>query len=237
MPDSKKILRLGAVFGCVLFMTSCCTKPAEEAMAPPPPPASEAVPEEEEYAFADEDSGWGSDDDWGDDDWGEDEPLEGAAPSSGGDWGDNEEVLIGSAGSGDDWYDSLPDWDDEEDAEGGSGTSLGTVVIMGNGGSGGYGSYNPGGNGGDAGTATGGTARILSQGAEIKTLRLSQDFPLADYKRQNNARVIPLFTLDAQQKLRVLTSEDAYEDSSNGERLIALVWKTDKVGEKDATAS
>ena len=80
-------------------------------------------------------------------------------------------------------------------------------------------------------------ASLLSQGAEIKTLRLSQDFPLADYKRQNSARVIPLFTLDAQQKLRVLTSEDAYEDSSNGERLIALVWKTDKVGEKDAPAS
>ncbi|MEP3449952.1 MAG: hypothetical protein ABJN65_01400 [Parasphingorhabdus sp.] len=37
----------------------------------------------------------------------------------------------------------------------------------GDGGSGGYGSYNPPGNGGDAGSATGGTARILSQGATI----------------------------------------------------------------------
>ena len=60
---------------------------------------------------------------------------------------------------------------------------------------------------------------------------------LCSHKRQNSARVIPLFTLDAQQKLRVLTSQDAYEDSSNGERLIALVWKTDKGGEIDSTAS
>jgi NhaP-type Na+/H+ or K+/H+ antiporter len=77
-------------------------------------------------------------------------------------------------------------------------------------------------------------ASLLARGAEIKTLRLSEDFSLEDYRRENNARLIPLFTLQDKLKLRVI-SEELPEKLEDGTRLIALVWqKTEKDDTGDA---
>ncbi|MFT7288908.1 MAG: NhaP-type Na+/H+ or K+/H+ antiporter [Halieaceae bacterium] len=67
-------------------------------------------------------------------------------------------------------------------------------------------------------------ASMLARGAEIKNIRLSADFSLDDYRRENNARLIPLFTLGEKNKLRVINDEQIPEPDK-GERLIALVWK------------
>jgi NhaP-type Na+/H+ or K+/H+ antiporter len=69
-------------------------------------------------------------------------------------------------------------------------------------------------------------ASLLAQGAELKTLRLSEDYSLDDYRRDNRVRLIPLFVLDARQRLRVVTDEAAAPEP--GERLIALVWSVDE---------
>ena len=57
----------------------------------------------------------------------------------------------------------------------------------------------------------------------MKTVNLSQDFSLEDYKRQNTARTLPLFSLDGKGKLRVLGDSDDDSSLADG-KLIALVW-------------
>ena len=66
-------------------------------------------------------------------------------------------------------------------------------------------------------------ASLLSKDARIKTLRLSADFDLEQYKRENRARLIPLFTLEGDGKLRVI-SENLPKVEKEGMRLMALVW-------------
>jgi NhaP-type Na+/H+ or K+/H+ antiporter len=73
-------------------------------------------------------------------------------------------------------------------------------------------------------------ASLLARGAEIKTIRLSGDFGLDDYRRENNAKLTPLFTLEDKQKLRVVGDE--FPDiPASGLRLIALVWKREANGD------
>lgn len=78
-------------------------------------------------------------------------------------------------------------------------------------------------------------ASLLAQGAEIKAIRVSPDFSLDDYRRENAARLIPMFTLEGKTKLRVI-SDDVPEPGDDGMRLIALIWKnsedTDKTVDK-----
>jgi NhaP-type Na+/H+ or K+/H+ antiporter len=74
-------------------------------------------------------------------------------------------------------------------------------------------------------------ASLLAQGAEIKTIRLSEDFGLDQYLRENRVRMLPLFTLDAKDRLRVV-GDDSPELEGEGLRLMALVWPRD--GEDEA---
>ena len=74
-------------------------------------------------------------------------------------------------------------------------------------------------------------ASLLAQGAEVKTLRLSADFGLDQYTQENRVRVLPLFTLDARQRLRVIEDELPSLEGE-GLRLIALVWSRDEDREK-----
>lgn len=68
-------------------------------------------------------------------------------------------------------------------------------------------------------------ASLLAGGAEIKTIRLGEDFSLEDYKRESGAKLIPLFSLGEKQKLRVIDNPDELGKQSGTQRLIALVWK------------
>ncbi|MEO0435473.1 MAG: sodium:proton antiporter [Pseudomonadota bacterium] len=69
-------------------------------------------------------------------------------------------------------------------------------------------------------------ASLLAQGAQIKTIKLSKDLRLEEYKQRNRASVLPLFSLDDKNKLRVLESADGIDDSGTPPRLIALVWNS-----------
>ncbi|EED32272.1 Na+/H+ antiporter [gamma proteobacterium NOR5-3] len=73
-------------------------------------------------------------------------------------------------------------------------------------------------------------ASLLAGGAEMKTIRLSDDFSLEDYKRESGAKLIPLFSLGDKQKLRVIDDPDSIGKQSGTQRLIALVWKTNEDG-------
>ncbi|WOJ97213.1 sodium:proton antiporter [Congregibacter brevis] len=68
-------------------------------------------------------------------------------------------------------------------------------------------------------------ASLLAGGAEMKTIRLGEDFSLEDYKRESGAKLIPLFTLGEKQKLRVIDDPESLAEQSGTQRLIALVWK------------
>lgn len=67
-------------------------------------------------------------------------------------------------------------------------------------------------------------ASLLAGGARVKTIRLSDDFGIDAYRRENDVNLIPLFSLGDQQKLRVLTDADSIAKVASPERLIALVW-------------
>jgi NhaP-type Na+/H+ or K+/H+ antiporter len=69
-------------------------------------------------------------------------------------------------------------------------------------------------------------ASLLSQGAKVKTIRLSEGFRIDDYRRENRANLVPLFTLGGKNKLRVINKAEDLESLDDSERLIALVWPT-----------
>lgn len=68
-------------------------------------------------------------------------------------------------------------------------------------------------------------ASLLAGGAEIKTIRLGEDFSIEDYKRESGAKLIPLFSLGEKQKLRVIDNPEDIGKQSGTQRLMALVWK------------
>jgi hypothetical protein len=79
-------------------------------------------------------------------------------------------------------------------------------------------------------------ASLLSKNAKIKTLRLSPDFDLEQYKRENRARLIPLFTLEGDGKLRVV-NDDIPKVEADGVRLMALVWPQEESSPENSPAA
>jgi NhaP-type Na+/H+ or K+/H+ antiporter len=77
-------------------------------------------------------------------------------------------------------------------------------------------------------------ASLLSRGAQIKTIRLGEDFGIDAYKRENRANLLPLFSLDDRNKLRVLSGRDEVDELEAGDRLIAVVWETGSKGDDAA---
>jgi len=71
-------------------------------------------------------------------------------------------------------------------------------------------------------------ASLLARGAQIKTLSLGEDYNLDDYRRENQVRVMPLFTLDEDKKLRAITADSPPLEPDMKARLIALVWETEE---------
>jgi len=69
-------------------------------------------------------------------------------------------------------------------------------------------------------------ASLLSGDAKIKTIRLTEDFGIDAYRRENEVNLAPLFNLSEKGRLRVLNSSQAIEDMTESDRLIALVWST-----------
>ncbi|WOJ92680.1 sodium:proton antiporter [Congregibacter variabilis] len=76
-------------------------------------------------------------------------------------------------------------------------------------------------------------ASLLAGGAEIKTIRLGEDFSLEDYKRETGAKLIPLLSLGEKQKLRVIDDPEALSKQSGTQRIIALVWKNNDDSAKE----
>ncbi|EAQ98283.1 cation:proton antiporter [Congregibacter litoralis] len=68
-------------------------------------------------------------------------------------------------------------------------------------------------------------ASLLAGGAEMKTIRLGEDFSLEDYKRESGSKLLPLFSLGEKQKLRVIDDPETLANQTEPQRLIALVWK------------
>jgi len=66
-------------------------------------------------------------------------------------------------------------------------------------------------------------ASLISQGADIKVTNLSESFSLEDARAQKDGKMIPLFIITVDGKLRLFTNQDQPK-LENGSRLIALVW-------------
>ncbi|KGE04853.1 cation:proton antiporter [Pseudohaliea rubra] len=66
-------------------------------------------------------------------------------------------------------------------------------------------------------------ASLLAQGAELKVVNLTESFDLDNWKQTTGNRLIPLFSLGEEKKLRVFTQDEA-PPLDPGSRLIALVW-------------
>lgn len=77
-------------------------------------------------------------------------------------------------------------------------------------------------------------ASLIAKGATIKTINLSEDFRVEDYVRENKAKLIPLFTIDEKNRLRVISDAEGLATPENGEKLIALVWKLDEAQQTKA---
>ncbi|MEM9758440.1 MAG: sodium:proton antiporter [Pseudomonadota bacterium] len=73
-------------------------------------------------------------------------------------------------------------------------------------------------------------ASLLASGAVIKTIRLGEDFGLEAYRRENDARILPLFSLSAKNKLRVLHGDEDEATLEASDRVVALVWPAHPVG-------
>ncbi|WP_439102808.1 cation:proton antiporter [Congregibacter sp.] len=76
-------------------------------------------------------------------------------------------------------------------------------------------------------------ASLLAGGAEMKIIRLGEDFSLEDYKRESGSKLIPLFSLGEKQKLRVIDDPETITNQTEPQRLIALVWKNNEKTESD----
>ncbi|MEE4277887.1 MAG: sodium:proton antiporter [Halieaceae bacterium] len=79
-------------------------------------------------------------------------------------------------------------------------------------------------------------ASLLARGAKVKTIRLGEDFGIEDYRRENTTNLIPLFSLNDKNKLRVLSGRAEADELKPGDRLIALVWEREPDSEAEATS-
>ena len=71
-------------------------------------------------------------------------------------------------------------------------------------------------------------ASLIAGGAKIKTIRLSEDFSLEDYRGENNVGLVPLFTLGEKQRLRVIEKPEDLESLGTVGHLMALVWQKEE---------
>ena len=69
-------------------------------------------------------------------------------------------------------------------------------------------------------------ASLLARGAEIRAINLNAEFDFAAYKEKNGSSILPMFTLTADGKLRVINDEAPVEEMSEG-KLLALVWSVE----------
>lgn len=69
-------------------------------------------------------------------------------------------------------------------------------------------------------------ASLLARGAEIKAINLTDEFDIDAYREKNGSNLIPLFSIDADGKLRVINDESPPGPAASG-RLMALVWAAD----------
>lgn len=69
-------------------------------------------------------------------------------------------------------------------------------------------------------------ANLLASGAEVKTINLTEEFDMAAYREKNASKLLPLFSIDATGKLRVINDETTPEALIPG-KLVALVWPAD----------
>lgn len=76
-------------------------------------------------------------------------------------------------------------------------------------------------------------ASLLAKDGEIKTLRLSADFSPEKYREENSAQLLPLFSIDAKGKVRVIVG-GMPELDEDGLRMIALVWPLEETTEEAA---
>jgi len=79
-------------------------------------------------------------------------------------------------------------------------------------------------------------ASLLAAGGKIKTIRLSEDFGAEDYRRENEANLLPLFSLSEKNKLRVLGGMEDVKELAPTDRLVALVWPLKPEKSEAATA-
>ncbi|TDO08724.1 cation:proton antiporter [Halomonas ventosae] len=66
-------------------------------------------------------------------------------------------------------------------------------------------------------------ASLVAQGAEVRTTRLHEAFAMDDYVATHGHRLLPLFCIDAQGRIRVASDQSPLE-AQPGERLISLVY-------------
>lgn len=66
-------------------------------------------------------------------------------------------------------------------------------------------------------------ASLLAGGAELKVINMTESFDLERWRETNTERIIPLFALGEDQKLRVFTADEAPELGA-GSKLVGLVW-------------
>lgn len=76
-------------------------------------------------------------------------------------------------------------------------------------------------------------ASLLAGGASLKTVKLGENFSLAQWQEENQQRVLPLFAIDGQGRLQLYTDQQQPEPDS-GLRLTALVWKVQGRPAQDA---
>ncbi len=69
-------------------------------------------------------------------------------------------------------------------------------------------------------------ASLLARGAQIKAINLTDEFDMDAYQEKNGSNLIPLFSIDANGKLRVI-NEDAPPGPVASGKLMALVWAAD----------
>lgn len=79
-------------------------------------------------------------------------------------------------------------------------------------------------------------ASLIAGGAKIKTIRLSEDFSLEDYRAENRVGLIPLFTLGDKQRLRVIEKPEDLDALGTTGNLMALVWNKEDSSKPKQTA-
>ncbi len=74
-------------------------------------------------------------------------------------------------------------------------------------------------------------ASLVSQGAEMRTTNISEEFTLKHYLEKYGTKAIPMFIINPKKRLQILSGLPKEEDVLPGSKVVALV-KADRVSEK-----